>query len=147
MYSDLRKGRRSECHRAYHVTTGTRGRERLFEDFGRARLVVRELNRLDEEGRTATLCFVLMPDHLHWLFTLREGSLPDAMQRFKGRSSRRACHPLWQANYFDHALRRDESVVAVARYILANPLRAGLASTLGDYPHWDARWLDSATCL
>jgi hypothetical protein len=29
----------------------------------------------------------------------------------------------------------------LARYIVANPLRAGLVEHLGDYPHWDAVWL------
>jgi hypothetical protein len=29
----------------------------------------------------------------------------------------------------------------IARYIIANPLRAGLAESIGDYPHWDAIWL------
>jgi putative transposase len=30
---------------------------------------------------------------------------------------------------------------AIARYVVANPLRAGLAGTIGDYPYWDAVWL------
>jgi len=29
----------------------------------------------------------------------------------------------------------------VARYIVANPLRAGLVESVRDYPHWDAIWL------
>ncbi|MFV3292807.1 transposase, partial [Pseudomonas sp. NY11955] len=29
----------------------------------------------------------------------------------------------------------------VARYIIANPIRAGLVSRVGDYSHWDAVWL------
>ena len=34
-----------------------------------------------------------------------------------------------------------EDVRAVARYIIANPLRAGLCERIGDYPLWDAAWL------
>ena len=30
---------------------------------------------------------------------------------------------------------------AAARYIVANPLRAGLVKQIGDYPLWDAIWL------
>jgi REP element-mobilizing transposase RayT len=147
MYTDLRKGRRSEIGRLYHVTAATRARERLFADFGLGRIVVRELMLLDAEGRTETLCYMLMPDHLHWLVELRKGSLAEAMQRLKGRSARRAGRPLWQANYFDHALRREESVEGIARYIVANPLRAGLVTALGDHPHWDARWLHNGPLL
>jgi putative transposase len=32
-------------------------------------------------------------------------------------------------------------MTSIARYIVANPLRAGLVERLGDYPHWDAVWL------
>jgi len=36
---------------------------------------------------------------------------------------------------------KSEDLMKVARYIVANPLRAGLAGHLADYPHWDAIWL------
>ena len=48
---------------------------------------------------------------------------------------------LWQRAYHDHALHSDEDVVAVARYIVANPIRAGLVRQAGDYPLWNAVWL------
>jgi hypothetical protein len=28
----------------------------------------------------------------------------------------------------------------MVRYIVGNPLRAGLVTGLGDYPHWDTQW-------
>ena len=34
-----------------------------------------------------------------------------------------------------------EDIQAAARYIIANPLRAGLAERAGDYPYWDCIWL------
>src|SRR3989344_3545810 len=48
---------------------------------------------------------------------------------------------LWQHGFHDRAIRRDEDLPAVARYIVANPLRAGLVEKIGDYPLWDAVWL------
>jgi len=48
---------------------------------------------------------------------------------------------LWQKGYFDRALRREEDLKAMARYIVANPLRAGLVEHIGQYPLWDAIWL------
>ena len=48
---------------------------------------------------------------------------------------------LWQRGYHDRALRRDEDLKAAARYIVMNPLRAGLVKRPGDYPLWDAVWL------
>jgi len=48
---------------------------------------------------------------------------------------------VWQPGFHDHALRKEEDVRAVARYVVANPLRAGLVQRIGDYPHWNAIWL------
>jgi putative transposase len=43
--------------------------------------------------------------------------------------------------FYDHAVRKDEDVQGIARYIVANPLRAGLVKHIGYYPLWDAIWL------
>jgi putative transposase len=48
---------------------------------------------------------------------------------------------LWQPGYFDRALRKEDDRLAVARYLVANPLRAGIVQRIGDYPHWDSVWL------
>jgi hypothetical protein len=49
--------------------------------------------------------------------------------------------PLWQTGYHDRAIRDGEELLPFARYIVANPLRAGLVEKIGDYPLWDANWL------
>jgi len=49
--------------------------------------------------------------------------------------------PLWQQGFHDRALRREDDLVKMARYVVANPLRAGLVERLGDYPLWDAIWV------
>jgi hypothetical protein len=51
------------------------------------------------------------------------------------------CGPLWQTGYHDRAIRDGEDLLPFARYIVANPLRAGLVEKIGDYPLWDASWL------
>jgi len=38
-------------------------------------------------------------------------------------------------------LRNDEDLLDVARYVVANPVRAGLVPRVGDYPFWNAVWL------
>jgi REP element-mobilizing transposase RayT len=88
-----------------------------------------------------------MPDHLHWLLVLEEEDLATVVRRMKSRSARavnRMLHRegrLWQKDYYDHGVRRDEDLRRLARYIVANPLRAGLVENVGDYPLWDAVWL------
>ncbi|MFZ2089614.1 MAG: hypothetical protein WAU47_13665, partial [Desulfobaccales bacterium] len=40
----------------------------------------------------------------------------------------------WQKDFFDHILRKDESLPVVIRYVLENPVRKGLVSDWRDYP-------------
>lgn len=138
----LRKGRVSEAGRAYLVTFVTRDRRPVFSDVFMGRLLVHELRAAERNGLTKTWCFCVMPDHCHWLLTLESASLSEVVGRMKARSAKRiGLGPLWQPGFHDHALRREEDLQAVARYVVANPLRAGIVARLGDYPLWDAAWL------
>lgn len=145
---DLRRGRLSQAGQIYHVTTTTDGRQPLFLDFDCARLAIAELRRLQEQNLVHSLAWVLMPDHLHWLLQLRGPiALSSVIKAFKGRSARQlgmrsdAGGMVWQPGFHDHALRREEDILKVARYIVANPIRAGLVERIGDYPFWDSHWL------
>jgi putative transposase len=146
--SSLRKGRHSLGNGVYHVTTTTHGRQRLFEGFGAARAVVRSLNAPQLLGDTALIAWVLMPDHLHILLQLGEcDGLSAYVERFKSASARSVNRrlgrigPVWQRAFHDHQLRNDEDVRVVARYVVMNPLRAGLVKRIAEYPHWDAIWV------
>lgn len=103
---------------------------------------------LHESGAVNSLAWVVMPDHVHWLFQLGEtGTLSLVAKSFKARSAQRVNRyldrqgALWQKAFYDHAVRKEEDIQGIARYIVANPLRAGLAENIGDYPLWDAIWL------
>ncbi len=148
-YGDLTKGRYSENGRAYFITTVLAERERrYFGDFSCARLVVAEMRGLHENGAVNSLAWVVMPDHVHWLFQLGETeTLSSVVKGFKARSAHRVNRylgrqgALWQKAFYDHAVRKEEDIRGIARYIVANPLRAGLVENIGDYPLWDAEWL------
>ena len=81
-----------------------------------------------------------MPDHVHLLLEgLSEDSrLEPAVARWKQLTAyeykRRYRVRLWQAGYYDRVLRDTEAARKVALYILANPVRAGLARTVVEYP-------------
>ena len=98
------------------------------------------------------MAWVLMPDHWHGLVEVGHESLSKTVQRLKVNVARRVNAaerrrgPLWAPAFHDHALRSDEALLDAARYILRNPLRAGLARRVGDYPYWDAVWLDGSGC-
>jgi hypothetical protein len=38
--------------------------------------------------------------------------------------------------FYDHVLRAEEDRAAVIRYLLENPIRAGLVRNLLEYPYW-----------
>ncbi|UUY08076.1 transposase [Pseudomonas sp. J452] len=143
----LRIGRYSESGRIYLLTSNTHERRSLFSDLQLGRLVVREMRELQARGMAETLAWVLMPDHLHWLVQLQDVELSELMRRLKSSSSRAIKRttllkePVWQSGYHDRALRRDEDIRLVARYVVSNPLRAGLVQSLSDYSLWDAVWL------
>jgi REP element-mobilizing transposase RayT len=142
----LRNGRVSESGRIYLITCVTHERQNFFSEWRHGRLLVNVL--IKENQRAATLAYVVMPDHLHWLMQLKDDSQLSALMRtvkcvsswqintVLNRSGR-----LWQPGYHDHALRKEEDLVTTARYVVANPLRSGLVKRIGDYPLWDAIWL------
>ncbi len=113
----------------------------MFADFKHARMLVKILRRDETEGFTKTLAYVVMPYHIHWLVTLEKGEIAHAVKRIKSIFSQKVNQRVWNEGFFDHAIRQDEDLANIARYIVANPLRAGLVNKVGDYPHWDAIWL------
>ena len=141
-YRQLRRGRVSISGQVYHIIAATQQRAPVFSDFNQARIAIRVLMEEDKLGTVSTLAFVLMPDHLHWLIQLGDhADIRNVVGRVKSLIARRLDGAIWQPGFYDHALRKNEDVATVARYIVANPLRAGLVSRLGDYPHWDAIWM------
>ncbi len=99
------------------------------------------LKRDEADGFTKTLAYVVMPDHIHWLVKLEKGELSKTAKRIKSIFSQQINQRVWNTGFYDHLIRTDENLVNVARYIVANPLRAGIVNNIGDYPHWDAIWL------
>ncbi len=138
----LRLGRYSQAQQIYLITTVTLGRQPVFADFARARQLVALLKQTQARQQASTLAFVVMPDHLHWLMQLGEGQkLSVCVQRLKSLSAHAYQEPLWQPGFHDHAVRSEEDLPALARYIVSNPVRAGLVPRTGLYPHWDAVWV------
>ncbi len=126
----LRTGRLSETGRIYLLTAVTHERQPIFKDWRMGRMVVHEFRRTQETGNATALAWVVMPDHILWLVELHNGDLPKLMQVTKSRCARLINQhrgfsaPVWQKGYFDRALRREDDLKAMARYIVANPFGA-----------------------
>lgn len=147
-YSDLLKGRCSLQGLFYHISTVTAGKLPHFRDFQLCRVVIRELKTCDDENLCLTYAWALMPDHLHWIFQLT-GSKPlsEVVRLFKGRSARRMNQSLksrgaiWKAGYYEHLIRHAEDLRGSAENVINNPVRRETVKEIGDYPFWDASWL------
>ena len=143
----LRLGRVSEPGRVYLVTTTTWNRTPLFRDHGNARAVSRLAHAQGTWAGARCLAWVLMPDHWHGLIELEDAELGHVVRRFKSFATKavnargRRAYPVWQKGFHDAGLRQAEDARAAARYLVANPVRAGLAVTVNDYPYWNAVWL------
>jgi REP element-mobilizing transposase RayT len=146
-YRALRAGRVSLHGQIYLVTTTTLDRQARFTDAEAASLLCRYLSVPGSFLDARLLAWVLMPDHWHGLIELQRSSLHSVMRRFKSASARqinRQCGQrgrLWANGFHDHALRAEEDLLGCARYLVLNPVRAGLVKRVGDYPYWNAIWL------
>lgn len=147
-YRALRAGRCTESGRIYLVTAVTCDRQRLFEDWRCAWAAAACLADAATWDDAQLLCWVLMPDHWHGLLQLEGGRpLSSVMQNAKGRVARAVNlargrgGTVWMPGFHDRALRQERQLLPVARYLVANPLRAGLVRSVAEYPYWDAVWL------
>ena len=91
------------------------------------------------------LAYCVMPDHVHILLegASETADLRDAVARWKQRTGYdwriRYGTRLWQPGYHDRVLREGDDTRAVVRYVLQDPVRAGLVRTVGEYA-----WLGSS---
>src|SRR5436190_15592352 len=113
----------------------------------RSDVVAATLQACHERGLVDAVSWVVMPDHVHWMFALRQSQLSDIAREFKSRSARDVNRvlgrtgPVWQAGFYDHRLRGDDDLREQARYVVINPVRAGLVDSLRHYPHWWCRYV------
>jgi REP element-mobilizing transposase RayT len=147
----------------YHVTSRGNARQPIFLD-DRDRLFF--LDRLGEVVRTHRWrchSYCLMPNHYHVLMETPEPNLSRGMRRLNARYSQhfnrrheRVGHVL-QGRFHAVVVERDTHLLELARYIVLNPVRAGLLAAAEEYPWSSLRstlgvepsppWLDSARML
>ena len=121
----------------YFVTLCTAGKRPVFAHGFDYALTLGILSRVAGRFGIDVLTYCFMPDHLHLLLEGNENTdLKEFIRVFKQMTSYHRENKngvLWQRSYYDRILRRDEDSVAVARYILDNPVRRGLAETATDH--------------
>jgi REP element-mobilizing transposase RayT len=128
-------------YQRYFVTTCTALRRPVFKERWLATDVTACLLQNAASFDFTLPAYCVMPDHVHVLLhaTSDRADLLAFMKRFKQLTGfayrRQTCQALWQVGYHERILRDDESSETVARYILENPIRAGLSNQWGEYPY------------
>jgi putative transposase len=127
--------------RIFFATTKTSMGKRLLQSERNAGLLIDVLRSLVAEHRFRLHDFVIMPDHIHLLLTVEDGmTIEKAMQLIKGRFSHRLSH---EFGYKGEVCQRGFTEVQVLNkqnfddhrtYIAENPVKAGLAASIEDYP-------------
>jgi len=126
----------------FFITINTWADREYFKNSCLAQIVFNEIifrSTIANEMKLYACC--VMPTHVHLLFSLCRNyprSLSTWASSFKRYTSWQinAAHsikPLWQKNYYDHIVRSGESLVAIAEYIVDNPVRSKLVSSRDGY--------------
>jgi len=128
--------------RAFFATTKTHVGRRLLQSERNATLLIDVLRSYVAAGKFKVHDFVIMPDHVHLLLSVRgDMTIEKAMQLIKGRFSYRLKHEcgylgeVWQVGFSESRADDAASFERYQRYIAQNPVRAGLAGRSGEYPY------------
>lgn len=103
--------------------------------------VIDLLREEQERQRCRVFVYCLMPAHLHFLVSPNEEgvSILQFVDRYKGRATNESWKcgwkgRLWQPRHYDHVVRGDEDLGAIALYLMQNPVRRGLVERSEDWP-------------
>jgi putative transposase len=100
-----------------------------------------QILRTAGEHQFAVLAHCYMPDHIH--LVLQGEAVTSDLRRFVKVSKQRVDYAFrtklgarttWQEGYYERVLRSDQATDVVVRYVLENPVRAGLVKRAEDYP-------------
>ncbi len=135
----------------FFITICTVDKQPYFCDPKISKIIIDELEYRRRNKEIKLFCYCIMPDHLHLLislsenYTKKEGAFGErtlqnwvsAFKRYTSRISGQTndIRPLWQANFFDHVVRKDESLIEICSYILNNPVRKGMVLSWEEYPY------------
>jgi putative transposase len=131
----------------YLLTACTAHKRRAFADTSCAHAVAETLEAVAGRNGYAVLLYCVMADHVHVIVAAHEGgaSLSKLVRTWKTWCTRRLRElgvqgPVWQAEFFDHRIRSEDSLGQKCEYVVHNPVRAGLVKRPEEWPHVGGRW-------
>ncbi len=131
----------------YSLTFATFQRVHLFLSREIVDAAIVQILRTADEDTFAVLAYCFMPDHLHLI--IEGGNESSDLRHFVKVVKQRVAYAfrtelgiraVWQEGYFERVLRSDEATDVVVRYVLDNPVRAGLVTRAEEYPFSGAKY-------
>jgi REP element-mobilizing transposase RayT len=124
----------------YHVTSRGNARAPIFLEDRDRRLILRILSDVVARYRWVCHAYCLMTNHFHLLIETPEANLSRGMRQLNGlytqrfnRAHERVGHIL-QGRFGAVLVERDAHLLELARYVVLNPVRAGLVAIAEAYP-------------
>lgn len=124
----------------YHVTSRGDRREDIYLDDGDRLLWLDVLGQTCRRFNWICHAWCQMTNHYHLLVETVEGNLSVGMRHLNGvytqavnRKHRRVGH-VFQGRYKAILVEKDSHLLEVSRYVVLNPVRAGIVSDAGDWP-------------
>ena len=131
----------------YFITCVTRDRLPVFADAANILLLRDTLRRVQGLHPFGMRGYAFLPDHLHLLLFVPEGtSISALMQSVQWNYTRNhkrahglATARLWQRGYWDHVIRDEDDWAQHLNYIHYNPVKHGPVRRAEEYPHTSFR--------
>ncbi len=122
----------------WHISISTSARLSAFRDPETIDAAVESLRFQCRKAKAGLLVYCVMPDQVHAVISIAELDLIAIVRDFKSYTTRLwkqrtgQVH-LWQGSFHDHGVRRSERMDDLVRYVLENPVKAGLVTDWKDY--------------
>lgn len=132
----------------YHVTARGNRRNPIYRDDGDRRAWLDILGRVCERHHFVVHSFCQMTNHYHLLVETVEGNLSQGMRQLNGLYTQRfnwrhgLVGHLFQGRYKAILVQKESYLLELSRYIVLNPLRAKLVSSLDDW-QWSSHYFVS----
>jgi len=126
------------CYR-YFITLCTHNKMPIFKDNASVRLLIDILRDKSVSFGFKVWAYCFMPNHLHLLIEGKDSNsdmkrFVSAYKQYTGfYYKKKNCLSLWQTNFYEHVLRKEEDIKDVAYYIFSNPVRKGLVDDYRQY--------------
>jgi REP-associated tyrosine transposase len=123
----------------YHLISRGNARQNVYLDAHDRSAFLATLARVVDRFGWLCHAYCLMSNHYHLLIETPKPNLPVGMRQLNGvyaqRFNRRhgRCGHIFQARYRSILVEKETHLLAVARYIVLNPVRAGICDDPGDY--------------